>query len=45
MYVSMKDMLQHASEHKYAVMAVNCINYVARHHRHRPAPDEGSCHS
>lgn len=27
MYVSMKDMLQHASEHKYAVMAVNCINY------------------
>lgn len=27
MYVSMKEMLRHASENKYAVMAVNCINY------------------
>lgn len=26
MYVSMKDMLKHASENKYAIMAVNCIN-------------------
>lgn len=27
MYVSMKEMLKHASENKYAVMACNCINY------------------
>ena len=26
MYVSMKEMLRHASENKYAIMAVNCIN-------------------
>lgn len=26
MYVSMKEMLKHASENKYAIMAVNCIN-------------------
>ncbi|QWT17941.1 class II fructose-bisphosphate aldolase [Collinsella sp. zg1085] len=26
MYVSMKEMLLHASEHRYAVMAINCVN-------------------
>lgn len=26
MYVSMKEMLNHASENKYAVMAINCVN-------------------
>lgn len=42
MYVSMKEMLQHASDHNYAVMAINCVDFEQARAIVTAASEQGS---